>query len=66
MDKETVLEIIRIIDKKIRDLKVWHDISSEAEDYNKIYKHQMIALEDLKDRIKDHRIIRDEDKEMGL
>lgn len=66
MDKITVLEIIRIIDREIRILEDWHQVSSELEDYNNIYKHQMMALEDLKDRIKTNEIIKDEDKEIGL
>lgn len=66
MDKETVLEIIRIIDKRIQTLEGWHQVSAELEDYNNIYYYQMGVLEDLKHRIKDHTIIKDEDKEIGL
>jgi len=66
MDKETVLEIIRIIDKRIQTLEGWHYESLEQDGYDNIYIYQMGVLWDLKHRIKDHTIIRDEDKEMGL
>lgn len=66
MDKETVLEIIGIIDKRIHTLEGWHHESLEQDGYDNIYIYQMGVLIDLKHRIKDHTIIRDEDKEMGL